>query len=301
MRVLVVGGSGLIGRQLVRSLARDGHEPVVLSRRPQEVAGLPPDARAAGWDGRTLGGWVEEVAAADGVVQLAGESIFGRWTEARKRRIRSSRVATSALLARAIAEAPRRPRVLVQGSAIGYYGDRGDEPVDEATPPGQGFLAEVACAWEAASEPVEALGVRRPIARTALVLSRRGGALPLIRLAFLAFAGGPLGSGRQWMPWIHEDDVAGALRFLLEDPQATGPFNLVAPDARTSRDFSRAVGRVMRRPSWLPAPAPAMRLAFGELGEVLLGGQNARPRRLLEEGFRFRFPTLGDALADLLR
>ena len=301
MRVLVFGGSGLVGRGLVGSLARDGHEAVVVSRRPEAVDHLPRGARATGWDGRTLGGWVDEVAGADGVVQLAGESIFGRWTAGRKQRIRDSRVTGSRLVAEGIAAAPRRPRVLVQGSAVGFYGgDRGDAPVDEETSAGEDFLAAVACEWEAASEGVEALGVRRPVARTGIVLSRDGGALPLMRLAFKAFTGGPLGSGRQWMPWIHEADEVGAIRFLLEDPQATGPYNLVAPEPATNRDFSAAVGEALGRPSWLPAPGWGMRLALGELGDVLLGGQRARPARLLAAGYRFRFPELGGALADLL-
>lgn len=301
MRVLVFGGSGLVGRGLVASLVRDGHQAVVVSRRPEAVHGLPPGARAAGWDGRTLGGWVDELAGADGVVQLAGEGIFGRWTAGRKQRIRSSRVAGSHLVAEGIAAAPRRPRVLVQGSAIGFYGGgRGDTPVDEETPAGDDFLAAVAREWEAASEGVEALGVRRPVARTGIVLSRDGGALPLMRLAFKGFTGGPLGDGRQWMPWIHEADEVGAIRFLLEHPQATGPYNLVAPEPVTNRDFSAAVGRALGRPSWLPAPAWGMRLVLGELGDVLLGGQRARPERLLAAGYRFRFPELGGALADLL-
>ena len=300
MRVLLVGGSGLIGTRLVESLARDGHQAVVLSRRPEQVRGLPPGARAAAWDGRTLGSWVDEVAAAEGVVQLAGENIFGRWTKDRKRRIRASRVDGSRLVAAAIAAAERRPRVLVQGSAVGYYGDRGDERVTEDTPAGSDFLSGVAREWEAASESVEALGVRRPIARTGLVLSRQGGALPLVRRAFLAFAGGPLGRGRQWMPWIHEADEVGAIRFLLEHPRATGAYNLTAPEPVTNRTFSRAVGKALGRPSWLPAPGLALRVALGELGRVLLEGQRAEPARLLAEGFRFRFATLESALADLL-
>ena len=300
MQVLVIGGSGLIGTRLVASLAAAGHQPVVLSRRPERVAGLPPGGRAAAWDGRTLGAWVDEVAAADAVVQLAGESIFGRWTAERKRRIRASRVEGSRLVAAAIAAAPRRPGVLVQGSAIGYYGDRGDAVVTEATPAGSDFLAEVAREWEAASASVEALGVRRPLARTGIVLSRGGGALPLMRLAFRGFAGGPLGSGRQWMPWIHEADEVAALQFLVERPEAAGPYNLVAPEPLTNRDFSRAVGRALGRPSWLPAPRLGLRAVLGELGDVLLGGQRALPARLLDAGFTFRFPALGEALADLL-
>ena len=301
MRVLVVGGSGLVGTRLVESLARDGHQAVVLSRHPERVKGLPAGARAAGWSGRSLGSWVDEVAAADGVVHLAGASIFGRWTGKRKQAIRRSRVDSSRLVAEAIAAAPRRPQVLVQGSAIGIYGDRGDAPVDESSPVGDDFLADVGREWEEASAGVEALGVRRPLARTGIVLSRRGGALPLMRLGFLTFCGGPLGSGRQWFPWIHEDDEVAALRFLLDTPAAAGPYNLVAPEPVTNRDFSRAIGDALRRPSWLPVPRFALRLAVGELGDVLLGGQRATPARLLAAGFTFRFPRVHEALAELLR
>src|SRR4051812_42918196 len=216
MRVLLAGGSGIIGTALVESLLRDGHAAAVLSRRPPPQQ-LPAGAEAIGWDGRTRGAWAEELERVDAVVQLAGESILGRWTAAKKERIRSSRVEPSALVAQAIAAARRRPQVLVQASAVGYYGSTsGDAIVTEGSPAGNDFLARVAVDWEAASAGVEALGVRRPVIRTGVVLSRRGGALASLRLAFRAFAGGPIGSGRQWMPWIHEADEVGAIRFLLE-------------------------------------------------------------------------------------
>ena len=300
MRVLVAGGSGLIGRALVASLAEDSHQAVVLSRRPEAARGLPAGARAAGWDGRTLGAWVEEVAAADAVVQLSGESIFGRWTEAKKRRLVASRVESSRLLAEAFAAVRRRPAVLVQASAVGYYGDTGEAVVTEESPPGNDFLADLARRWEAARVAVEELGVRRPLLRTGIVLAREAGALKVMRLAHLALAGGPLGSGRQWTPWIHRADEVGAIRFLLEHPQATGPFNLSAPEPARNRDLTRAVGRELSRPSWLPVPRWPLRLAAGELADALFGGQRAVPGRLLALGYRFRFPTLEGAVGDLL-
>ena len=300
MRVLVAGGSGLIGRALVASLASDTHQVVVLSRRPEEVQGLPGGVRAAGWDGRTLGAWVEEVASADAVVQLSGESIFGRWTAAKKRRLMSSRVDSSRLLADAVASVRRRPAVFVQGSAVGYYGDTGDQEVTEEAPQGGDFLAELAGRWEAASAPVEELGVRRPRLRTGIVLAREGGALGPMRLAHLAFAGGPLGNGAQWTPWIHLADEVGAIRFVLEHPQATGPFNLAAPEPARNRDLSRAVGRALGRPTWLPVPRWPLRLAAGELADAVFAGQRAVPARLLALGYRFRFPKLESALEDLL-
>jgi uncharacterized protein (TIGR01777 family) len=299
VRVVIVGGGGLIGSALAASLVRDSHEAVVLSRSPERQR-LPPGVRAARWDGRTLGPWVEELGKAEGVVNLAGESIFGRWTEAKKRRLWASRVETSRLVAAAFGTVRRRPLVLVQGSAVGYYGNTGERPVDEHAPAGDDFLARLAVDWEEASAAVERLGARRPIARTGIVLSRRGGAMkPLVR-AHRAFVGGRLGDGRQPMPWIHEDDEVGAIRFLLESPQATGPFNLVAPEPKSNGELSRALARALRRPSLLPVPKLAVRLALGELGESLLGGQRAVPARLAALGFRFRFPSLEAALADLL-
>jgi uncharacterized protein len=299
VRVLLVGGSGLIGSALAESLVRDSHEAVVLSRSPARQR-LPRGVRAAGWDGRTLGSWVSELEHADAVVNLAGESIFGRWTAAKKARIRASRVDTSRLVAEAFATVRRRPLVLVQGSAVGYYGDTGEAVVDESAPPGNDFLARLGVEWESASASVEALGVRRPIVRTSIVFSRRGGALKPLALGFRAFLGGKLGDGRQWMPWIHEADEVGAIRFLLESPAATGPFNLTAPEAARNADVSRAIGEALHRPSWLPAPKLGVRLLLGELADTMLASEHVVPARLLALGFRFRFPTLEAALAELL-
>jgi uncharacterized protein (TIGR01777 family) len=300
MRVLLAGGSGLIGRALVASLVGDAHEAVVLSRDPGAQR-WPQGVRGVAWDGRTLGPWVEEIERSDAVVQLAGEPILGRWTAAKKERIRSSRVMTTRLLADAIAGARRRPGVLVQGSAVGYYGDTGDAAIDETAPAGNDFLAALAREWEEASAPVERLGVRRPVVRTGHVLSRQGGMLPPLRLAFRLFAGGRLGSGRQWMPLIHVADEVGPIRFLIEDGAATGPFNLVAPEPLRNADFARALGRALARPSWLPTPGWLLRRALGEMGDVVLGGQRALPAHLLAAGYRFRFSALPAALADLWR
>lgn len=299
MRVLVVGGSGLIGSALAESLVKDSHEAVVLSRSPARQR-LPRGVSAVAWDGRTLGPWVEELSRCEGVVNLAGESIFGRWTAAKKARIRASRVETSRLVAEGFATVKRRPLVLVQGSAVGFYGDTGEAVVDESAPPGSDFLARVGVEWESASASVEALGVRRPIVRTSIVFSRRGGALKPLALAFRAFVGGKLGDGRQWMPWIHEADQVGAIRFLLESPAATGPFNLTAPEAARNVDVGRALSQALHRPSWLPAPRPGVRLLLGELAETMLASERVVPARLLALGFRFRFPTLEAALAELL-
>jgi uncharacterized protein len=301
MRVLITGGTGLIGGALARELGAAGHEVVVLTRNTTR-AKLSPGVRAVEWDAATPGAVGDLLHADTAVVHLAGESIAeGRWTAEKKRRIRESRVRSSEAVAAAIRDAKEKPRVLLQGSAIGYYGPRGPERVTESDLPGEDFLARVCADWEAASAGVESLGVRRALLRTGIVLAREEGALPKMSLPFKLFAGGPLGSGRQGFPWIHLADEVGAIRFLLEQQQATGPFNLVAPNPVSNRDLARALGRVLGRPSFLPAPGFALSLALGEMAGMLLGGQYAVPQRLLALGYRFRFSDLEGALRDLLR
>lgn len=301
MRYLIAGGSGLIGRHLTSSLAADGHEVVVLSRRPEALRALPAGARAQTWDGRTAAGW-GELASGAVLVNLAGENIAGgRWTRARKRRLRDSRLFSSEAMVAAAKAVEPRPLVLLQGSAVGFYGDCEDGTIDETAPAGRGFLGELCVEWEEASSPVEALGVRRAMLRTGLVLARDGGALPKMLPAFRFGLGGPLGSGRQGFPWIHIADEVAAIRFLAEHAEAAGPFNLTAPEPVSNRDFARALGRALRRQAVLPAPSFALRLVFGEMADALLDGQFAVPRRLRELGFRFRFAEIGLALQDLLR
>jgi uncharacterized protein (TIGR01777 family) len=304
-KVLITGGSGLIGSALTEELAGAGYEVVVLSRSPGEVTGLPAGARAVGWDAETAGGWGGEADGARAIVNLAGENLATwPWTEATKRRILESRLAST----RAVVEALERiqaaggalPEVLLQGSGIDYYGPRGDEEVSEADPPGEGFLARVTVEWEGASAPAEALGVRRVLLRTAMVLADGGGALPKLALPFKLFAGGPVGGGRQWVPWIHLRDEVRAIRLLLERREAAGPFNLTAPEPVRNRDLARALGRVLGRPSFVPAPAFAVRAVLGEMADTVLHGRRALPRRLRELGFEWDFPELEGALRDLL-
>ena len=300
MRVVITGGSGLIGSAVARELGGEGHEVVVLSRDPSKVT-LPPNTRAVEWDGKTGEGWASLLDAGTAIVHLAGESIAaGRWTAEKKRRIRASRVESGAAVMAAIRKAKEKPRVLLQGSAVGFYGPCGDVVVTESHPPGQDFLAEVCVEWEAATAEAESLGVRRAALRTGVVLSGDGGALPKMALPFKLGAGGPLGGGRQWMPWIHLADEVGAIRFLLEREDARGPFNLTAPEPLTNRDFSRALGRALHRPSLAPAPGFALRLVLGEMADMLLHGQRAVPQRLLEMGYVFRYPEALAALRDLL-
>ncbi len=301
MRIVITGGSGLIGGALSRDLGGAGHEVIVLSRDPAKVGPLPPNTRAVQWDGRTPAGWASLLDGNAAVVHLAGESLAaGRWNEAKKRRIRESRVESGRAVMAAIRQAAEKPRVLLQASGVGFYGPCGDEVVTESHPHGRDFIAGVCVDWEGATAEAESLGVRRAVLRNGLVLSNEGGALPRMALPFRMMAGGPLGSGRQWFPWIHIADEVGAIRFLLEREDARGPFNLNAPRPLTNRDFSRALGKVLRRPSLAPAPGIALRLVLGEMADLLLTGQRAVPHRLLEHGYVFRHPEALGALRDLL-
>jgi uncharacterized protein (TIGR01777 family) len=310
MRVVITGGTGLIGRALARELGGAGHDVVVLTRSPGRAGKLPPGVRAAGWDGRSATGWGALLDASDGVetaaVHLAGESVGeGRWTEEKKRRIRTSRVESSRAVLDAIRQAAAKPRVLLQGSAVGYYGPCGDELVTEDHPPGEDFLGRVCVEWEDSTAEVETWGVRRALLRTGIVLSSAGGALPRLLLPFRLMAGAPLGSGRQWFPWIHSDDETGALRILLEREDARGPFNLTAPNPVTNRELGDFLSRALHRPNPLQAlglgvPGAVFRAALGEMADSILQGQRAVPRRLLELGFQFRYADLAPALAALI-
>lgn len=300
MKVAITGGTGLIGQALARGLVAKGHEAVVTSRRPGAVEGLGAGVSAREWDTASADQLIPLLDEVDAVVHLAGENIgSGRWTEERKRRIRDSRVRSTEALASAFERSVARPAVLVQGSAVGYYGPRGDEPIPESTPAGTDFLARVCHDWEAASETVEARGVRRVVARTGVVFAEDGGALPRILLPFKLFAGGPVGSGKQVLPWIHLDDEVGAIIHLLEDSTASGPFNLASPGAVTNRELARVVGRVLGRPAFVPTPAIALKLALGEMATLVLDGQRAIPKRLLEHGYSFAYPEVEPALRDL--
>lgn len=301
MRVLITGGSGLIGRALSANLVRDGHEVIILSRRPERVVGLPGNVRAEKWDGRTAEGWSSLAEGADAIVNLAGEDISSkRWSDERKLAIRQSRLQASQAVVQAVKAAATKPTVVIQASGIGFYGPGGNEEITEETPPGHDFLAQLATDWEASTASLESLGVRRAVIRTGVVLSTVGGAFPRMLLPFRFFAGGRLGSGRQWFPWIHIADEVGAIRFLIENKTARGPFNLTAPVLLNNAGFSRLLGQQLKRPSLLPAPGFALRLLFGEMATILLDGQRAIPKRLLQLGFTFRFPEAGAALKDLL-
>ena len=304
-RVIITGGSGFIGRALTRELLDAQYEVVWLSRNPATTRDVPAGVRVEKWDGRSAQGWSALAEGAFAIVNLAGESIGIPplpWTNERKRRIRDSRVNASKAVVEAVRLAREKPRVIVQASAVGFYGARGDEVITEKNSAGHDFLADVAVAWEASSAEVETLGVRRVVTRFGLPLDKSGGVFPFLVMPIRLFVGGPIGSGRQVIAWIHLHDAVRAIRFLMEKDDARGAFNLTAPEPLTNAELGRVIARVLRRPFWLPVPAFALKLALGEMAELLLlNGQRVLPERLLRAGFKFQFPTAELALKDVLK
>lgn len=300
MHILIPGGSGVIGTELSVELVRRGHQVTILSRNPARAKTMD-QVEIRAWDGVSTQGWTDLFESADALVNLAGENIGAqRWDEDRKRKITQSRVFAGRAITSAFQLARRRPQTLIQASAVGYYGAADDRVMVEDSPAGSDFLAHVAVQWEASTQPVEALGVCRVTIRTGIVLSKRGGALERLVTPFNLYAGGPLGSGQQWWSWIHLRDEVNAICALLENPGASGVYNLTAPNPVTMREFGQELARVLSRPYWLPAPAFALKLLLGEMSSVILDGQRVSPDRLQKLGFTFQFPTLETALQDLL-
>lgn len=297
MKIVLAGGSGFIGRSVAADLEAS-HDLMVLSRDPSRVK----VGRGVAWDPRDDGPWMEEIATADAVVNLAGESIgSGRWTETRKRAILESRTTATAAVVRALRLRPDPKRVLINASAIGIFGDRGDEILEETSPPGVGFLPEVCLAWEA--EAAAAEGVARVvICRFGVVLAADGGALPQMALPVRLYFGGPAGSGRQWVSWVHWLDVVRFIRWAIEHEEARGTYHVTAPEPATNADFTRKLAAELRRPARLRAPAFAIRAALGEMGQnLLLDSQRVIPRRASIEQFTFFHRELVPALRDLLQ
>jgi uncharacterized protein (TIGR01777 family) len=299
VKVFVTGASGLIGRSLCPVLVARGHEVTVLTRSPARArARLPGPVELVEGDPAVAGAWQDALARADACVNLAGEALdAGRWNEERKRTFQASRVSST----RNVAEVLRAggPGVLVSASAIGLYGDRGDETLDEGAGPGRDFLAGLCVAWEEAAAPAAARA-RVVLLRTGLTLARDGGALPRMARPFRFFVGGPLGDGRFWQSWVHLVDVVGLALLALEDARAVGPLHAVSPEPVRNRDLARALGRALSRPSLVPAPRFAVRLAVGELADVVFSSQRVVPAKALALGYSFRFPSLDGALRDLL-
>jgi uncharacterized protein (TIGR01777 family) len=296
MRLVIAGGTGFIGSALCARLREDNHSLVMLARAQAPKPGAAKEQWVT-WDPIAAKAPVEAVEGADGIINLAGEPIAAkRWTAAQKERIRASRIAATRALVDAVAGAKVKPRFLINGSAVGYYGPHGDETVTEETRAGNDFLGRTCAEWEGAARKAESYGLRVVLLRTGIVLGRGGGALSKMVPPFKFFAGGPLGRGAQWMPWIHLEDEVGLLLFLVENENARGPFNGTAPNPATMKEFCRALGRVLGRPSWAPVPAFALRLLLGEMAEMLLTGQRAIPQRAQALGYKFRYPNLQDAL-----
>ena len=298
MRVAVTGATGTIGSALARELLERGDEVVVLSRDParaREQLGDRVDAVEWAKPGAEPAP-AHALSGCDGVVHLLGEPVDQRWSDAAKERIRDSRVLGTRYLVAGLRDAEPRPRVLVSQSATGYYGPRGDEPVDESEPPADDFLARVVVDWEAEAGAAEELGLRVVMTRTGVVLSGSGGALGKMMTPFKLGVGGPVAGGDQYVPWIHIDDVVGALICSLTDERVRGPINLTAPEPATNRELSKALGRALRRPAVAPVPGFALKLMYGEMSSIVTTGARVVPARLAEIGYRFRCPDLDGAL-----
>lgn len=300
MRIVITGGTGLIGRALSEDLVGDGHEVIVLSRNPERAAELP-GVHVVGWDGKTERGWSDFAEGSHAIINLAGENISAhRWTEEFKKRILDSRLNAGKAVVSAVDKVRTKPSVVIQASGIGYYGSRGDDELDEGSAPGDDFLARVAIQWEDFTKSVEALQVRQIIIRSGAVLRTEGGALKQLLKSYKFFFGGALGDGKQWFPWIHIVDEVRAIRFLLEHKKLTGPFNLVAPQTVRSSEFSDILGQVIGSHSRRSVPEFMLRMMFGEMVDVLIASHRALPQRLMKEGFQFKFEDAKSALADLL-
>jgi uncharacterized protein (TIGR01777 family) len=302
MTIVVAGGTGLIGRPMVNRLAADGHRVFLLTRNPGTTDGRhPANVQAVLWNPVGDYGWMQVVDGADAVINLAGEPMGERrWSARQKRSITESRVNATRAVVEAIRRAKFRPPVFVSGSAIGIYGNVPEGDLSEDSPPGSDFVATTCRQWEAEAARVTADGVRVVQLRIGVVLAKEGGALARMLLPYRFFVGGPIGSGRQWLSWIHPDDLISAVLFVLEHPEVSGPVNLTGPEPVRMKQFAKTLGRTLRRPSFFPAPSFLVRLLFGEMSIVVLGGQRVLPQRLEQTGFRFRYAGLEPALHDIL-
>ncbi len=306
MRIMIAGGSGLIGSELAAALAASGDEVLILTRNPENVR-TTVGIGALRWEGKTVQDWKRELENCEVVINLTGENLSGRgfppsrWTEKRKKLLIDSRVDSGKVLTRAIEQATKKPRVFVQASGIDYYDNELHTVITEADPAGDDFLSRLSVEWEASSKPVESMGVRRVITRNGIVLSTRGGALPLLTLPYKLWVGGRMGDGKQVYSWIHIQDEVRAIEFLMRNSEARGVFNLTSTNPVTNDEFSRTIGRVLKRPHYFPVPAFALRLALGEVAAMVLEGQAVLPKRLQELGFQYKFPSLEQALSDLLK
>ena len=302
MKIVIAGATGLIGRSLTKDLLESGHSVVALTRNLQPAK--PPQHPAlqfVRWDGRTAGDWCQSIIGADAVINLSGQSLAsGRWTRRRKQSLISSRVDPTNAIVASINAADRKPKVLVNASAVGYYGPVSSNEVPETAPAGSDFMSNLCVEWERSAQAATELGMRVVLLRSGVVLDPKGGALQKMLLPFRMYVGGPLGSGNQWLPWIHKEDEVRAIRLVLENESISGPVNLAAPEAATMKEFSKAIGEALGRPSFMRVPAFVLRAMLGEMADVVLTGQRVVPQKLLQAGFVFQFPSLRKALENLL-
>jgi uncharacterized protein len=299
MKIFMTGGTGFVGSFLSQNLAEEGHDLTILTRKEQPPSPGDSRIRFITGDPKQVGPWMEAVPQHDWVINLAGSSINKRWTDEVKKTIYDSRILTTKNLVDSLAAGDRH-QLFCSTSAPGYYGARGDEELTEDSPPGQDFLAQVAQDWEAEALKAQDLGVRTVITRFGLVLGKGGGFLGQLVPLFKSYLGGPVGSGEQWLSWIHQQDQARAYQFLLEHPELTGPVNFTAPNPVRNRDFVKALGQALNRPAILPVPGFMLHLVYGEFADAILTGQKVLPQKLSAAGFEYQFPTIDQALQDLV-
>lgn len=300
MKILITGGTGFVGKHLTSRLIQDNHEITILTRSLKEAKGPSPKIRYLEGDPTKKGLWQDAIKDHDVVINLAGASIFSKWTEEQKKAIRESRVYTTQNIVEGIQSTPERTFTLLSASAIGYYGFCGDEELAENSPAGDDFLALVAKEWEAEALKAKGKGARVVITRFGIVMGGEGGALSKLIPLFKRYLGGPIGSGRQWFSWVHIKDLVEAFAFLLRHPEISGPVNVCSPNPVRNRDLAKALGRVLHKPSFVRAPGFMVKLVLGEFGSIILQGQRVIPRRLLDSGFVFQYPDIDVALREIM-
>ena len=302
MKIIVAGGSGFIGSELIRKLLEAKHHVILLSRNPDSVGFKQSDfLQIAQWDGKNAGDWSGFVDGADAVINLSGENIASkRWSKYRKSLLLDSRIKPTRALVEAISRVATKPRVLINTSAVGFYGNFGEGDVTESETQGSGFLAELCSKWEHEAVAAEKYGVRVVLLRIGVVLEQSGGALKKMMMPFKLFTGGPLGSGRQWFPWIHREDVISIILFALESNLLNGAVNVASPSPVTMSGFASSLGEAMRRPSWMAVPSLFLKIILGEMSEMLIGGRRIIPKKLIDNGFIFRYPDLNTALNSII-
>jgi len=300
MKILITGGTGFVGTQLTSRLIQDGHEVTILSRSAKRPGEVSRGISYLQGDPTQKGPWQEAIKNHDAVINLAGASIFAKWTEEHKKAIRESRVSTTRNIVEGIPSRPQKQFTLFSTSAVGYYGFCGDEELTEESPHGDDFLARIASEWEGEALKAKEMGARVIITRFGIVMGEKGGALSQMIPLFKKYIGGPIGSGKQWFSWVHIKDLSEAFAFLVKHPEISGPVNVCAPNPVRNKDLAKALGKVLHRPSFMPAPGFMVKLVLGEFGSVILEGQRVIPKRLLDSGFAFQYPDINKALQGIV-